>query len=114
MFLYNARRNRKSKTGPGFFGSEKWIEQAFFDIRRDSFARIANLENHDFTRSIADPFCIEPRSQSNCAVPPNAFRRILDEINQDLFYLLKVDADAGAHRVLIEHFYIGLFQLRRH
>ena len=82
------------------------------DFRRDAFAGIGDFENRDLGWLIGKTFGAQPKAQSNIAVLANALGGILDEVDQRLFDLLRIDPDFGRDRIFITKANVGLRQLR--
>ena len=104
MFFNNARRDRQAQPGAGLFGGKEWVEETFLNFQGDTLAGVDHFQN-DYGNSAT---CLRPsakarqarqghqgasRTQCDCAVPSNAFRRVLNEVNQHLFDLLRVNSN---------------------
>src|SRR5437667_12563648 len=93
MFFNNARRNRQAQSGAGLLGGKKRVEKPLLNFQGDTLAGVNYLQNDYGSGVTRQGHQGASCTQRNRAVPPNTFRRVLNEVNQHLFNLLRVNSN---------------------
>src|SRR5438874_13489173 len=93
MFFNNTRRDRQAKSGAGLFGGKEWVEETLLYFQGNTLAGVNHLQNDYGSGVTRQGHQGASRTQCDRAVPPNAFRRVLNEVNQHLFDLLRVNSN---------------------
>src|SRR2546422_5660395 len=90
----NSRSDRQPETGPAVLGGKEWVKQPLLDFGRDAFARVGDLEDHDFSMRAAQMFRFRSGAQRDGSIVTNTVGGVLHQVDQDLFDLLLIDANA--------------------
>src|SRR5947199_9898571 len=93
MLLDNARRNRQAQPGAGLFGGEERVEEALLYFQRDTLAGVNHLQNDHGSGVTLQGHLSASRAECKRAVPSDAFRRVLNDVDQHLFDLLWVNSN---------------------
>src|SRR3989442_4810600 len=104
MFFNNARRDRQAKPGAGLFGGKERVEETLLNFQGDALAGVNHFQNDygsGVTRLRSEAMARQARqghqrasrTQCNRAVPANTFSRVLNEVDQHLFDLLRVNSN---------------------
>ena len=96
----NSRGDGKAQASARVLGGEEGIEQALLHFRRDAFAGVGDFEDDHVGDTIGEALVIEPGAQGDLAVLADAVSGVLDEIDQHLLDLLRVDLDGRGDGVL--------------
>src|SRR5438552_5677879 len=93
MFFNNARRDRKAQPRAGLFGGKERVEKPLLNFQGDTLAGVNYLQNDYGSGLTRQGHHGASRTQGNRAVPSDTFRGVLDEVNQHLFDLLRVNSN---------------------
>src|ERR1051325_8174016 len=109
MFFNNASSDRQAPPGPCLFGGKEGVEKTLLNVQGDAFAGVDYLQNDYGSRATrlrsgatkarqapqghhgARRTFRASRAERNGAVLSNTFRRVLDEVDQHLLDLLRVN-----------------------
>ena len=102
MFFNYARRDRQAQPGASLFSGKERIEKTLLNLSRDALAGVHHFQDDDGGRltRLRPEATAQPAHQGhdrasstecNRPVPSDAFRRVLNEVDQHLFDLLRVN-----------------------
>lgn len=111
MFIDDASGDGKAEAGPGFLGGKERVKEAGLDFARDPFAGVDDLENDGWGGFFGGRHEGAAGVEGDGAIMTDAFGGILNEVNEDLFELLGIDADpegAGGREMELDGVFLEL------
>src|SRR3989442_15817279 len=93
MFFDNACRDRQAQSGAGLFGGKERVEQALLNFQGNTLAGVNHLQNSYGSGVTSQGHQGASRTECNRAVPSNTFPRVLNEVNQELFDLFRINSN---------------------
>ena len=97
VFFDNARRDGQAQAGAVFFGGEERVEHPLLDLRRNAFAGVGHLQDRPRRAGRSARRLSIAGATRRVMVPSlaDAVGGVLNQVDQHLFDLLRVDADPG-------------------
>src|SRR5437899_5030588 len=113
MLLNDSGGDRKAESSAGFLSGKEWIEQPFLDIGRDAFASIGHLKDDNTIRVIVQAARVFTSSQRDNAVCADTVGGVLDQINQHLFDLRRINTNQASGKRFDVDSNAGFFKVGR-